>query len=216
MPSQWARLYLRDDAPQFNPGESPLSAALPGGTLSEFVIAVKSMSPYKGGAAVMASGNSLAQTAHQDNFFTSFSSPPLLAGVYGAGVWNYAISCDESNAIANSFFAFSLYVYRPSDASIVGFIYDSDVAVGTEWPTSQGGRGASFTGSGVTAQNGDVLVFEVWRHAEQDKAIAQSQAIYFNGSVDVANGDTEANPASWIQAPHEIGFKPRLRGITVN
>lgn len=217
MPSAWSKLYLRDEAPQFDPGTSELSSVLPvAADVADAAEDPKSLSPYTGMAVANTGLASVATTNHQDCFFTSFSSPPLLAGEYGGGTWAYAISCSEANTVANSFFVFSVYIYRPSTASIVGFIYDSDSPLGTEWPTAQGGRGATFTGVGVTAVNGDILVLEVWRHAAQDKGASHNQVIYYGGTVDVANGDTVADAASWIQAPHEIGFKPRLRGVGVN
>lgn len=210
------RLYLRDAAPAYDPGELELSAVLPVGLFADGFISVKSLSPSKGTAVTSATALSLAAVLHQDMFFTSFSSPPMLAGKYGAGVWDFAVSCSEANVIANSFFVFSLYAYRPSTAAVVGYIYDSDTVLGTEWPLAQGGRGTTFTGSEVTVVDGDILVLEVWRHATQDKASVALQSIFYDGSVDVGNGDTEADAASWIQAPHEIGFKPRLRAVGVN
>lgn len=210
------KLYLRDAAPALNPGELELSAVLPVGLFGDGLIAVKSLSPYKGTAVTSVTALSTAAILHQDLFFTSFSSPPLLAGKYGAGIWDFAVSCAEANVIANSFFVFSLYAYRPSTAAVVGYIYDSDTALAGEWPLAQGGRGGSFTGSEVTVVDGDILVLEVWRHAEQDKASVALQSIFYDGTVDVGNGDAETDAASWIQAPHEIGFKPRLRGIGVN
>lgn len=210
------RLYLRDAAPAYDPGDLELSTVLPVGIFGDGLLAVKGLSPYKGPAVTNVGLNSTASTSHQDNFFTSFSSPPLLAGKYGAGLWAFAVSCSESSAIANSFFAFSIYAYRPSTASVVGYIYDSDTALAGEWPLTQGGIGSTFTGSEVTVIDGDILVLEVWSHATQDKASAATKRIYYDGTVDVGNGDTETDAASWIQAPHEIGFKPRLRGVGVN
>lgn len=216
MPSTWSKLYLRDAAPEFSPGETELSTALPVGLPADLGGSVKSLSPYKGAAVASVAGLSLASTSHQDNFFTSFSSPPLAAGEYGGGTWNYQISCSEASAVANSFFAFSIYVFRPSTASIVGFIYDSDTALGTEWALTQEWRTGSFTGAGVTAQNGDILVVEVWRHATQDKGSAVTQTIYYDGTIDSTATISEPDAASWVQAPQEIGFKPRLRGVGVN
>lgn len=216
MPSAWSRLYLKDEAPAMSPGETELSAVLPVGTGKDLIIAARSLSPFKGNAVASYGGNGVASAAHQDNFFTSFSTPPLQAGAYGGGTWTFAISSSEANANANSFFALSVYVYRPSSSSVIGYIYDSDTPLGSEWGVLQRTRGGSFTGSEVTAQAGDILVAEVWRHAVQADAGSYAQTIYFNGGTDVVDLDSIADAASWIQAPQEIGFSPRLRQIRVN
>lgn len=215
MPSAWSRLYLRDTVPAIDSGTNELSAVLPVGTFSELITGPRSLSPYKGSVQTSLSLSSIAQVAHQDNFYTSFCSPPLLAGAYGGGAWSAAISASEADAHANSFFVLSVYIYRPSTASVVGYIYDSDTALGIEWGTGELGRGLNFTGTEVTAQNGDILVVEVWRHAVQDLAVSYTQKIYYDGGTEAGNGDPTTDAASWIQAPQEIGFLPHLRRISV-
>lgn len=215
MPAAWKRLYLRDGVPTINPGTLELSNTLPVGAGKDFALSPAILSPIKGTSTVTYSGASLAQVAHQDNFFTSFSTPPLMAQSVNAGTWSFAIECQEQSTQANSFFALSLYLYRPSGSTVATYIYDSDTALATEWGGLEHGRGATFSGASFTSQSGDILVLEVWRHAAQDVATAFTQQIFLDGGTDVSDGDTTFDAASWIEAPQEIGFSPRLRLISV-
>lgn len=206
MPSTF---WLKDAAPDAGqgPGETERSVAIPMGTFKDFAISQKSLGTTKDGSESSVSGTSLAQTAHQDNFFTSWTfNKPLLAQTFGSGTWTLSIMVKESNKNANSYVVISLYVWRPSTSSVVGYIYDSDTLLGNEWNKNAKGRVITFVGSNVTCQDGDRLVFEFWRHALQGKAASYTQELFYGGSTVPTEGATgdPGNSASKLDSPADI------------
>src|SRR5574337_1428973 len=73
--------------------------------------------------------------------------------------------------------------------------------------TTTTGRLVTVSGSSVATEDGDVLVFEMWRHAAtQAAATGYAQTLYYDGTTDVTNGGTAASAASYIQAPVALNF----------
>lgn len=201
------KFWLKDATTDESPGETELSVALPVGTFKDFAIAQKSMGTIKDGSETSISGTSLAQTAHQDNFFTSFTyNERLAAQTFGSGIWTLSVMVKQNNNVANSFIVLSLYVWRPSTSSVVGYIYDSDTPLGNEWNRGARGRVVTFTGSNVTCQAKDRLVLEFWRHAEQGKVASYTQELFYGGSTVPTEGATgdPGNSASKLDAPTSI------------
>ncbi len=201
------RLSLRDSAPTNDPGETERSVALPVGDFQDFAGAVKSLSTTKGSSDPEASisGSSQAHTDHDDDFFTSFSSEALDAQTITAQTWTIAIVFDEGSLQANSFMVLSVYVFR-EPSTVVGFIYDSDTALGNEWPSVKAGRVATFSGSAVTAQAGDYIVLEVWRHtAGQGMSMSYTQEMFYDGDTDVTEDGTNL-AASYLETPQDLTF----------
>lgn len=207
------RLFLRALTPDNSPGETERSTALPVGTFKDFLLAVRALETTKGAAQTSGGSASLAQTAHQDNFFTSFTSDPLTTQTIAANTWTIAIAVSEANTNANSFLVLSLYVFRPSTGSVVGFIYDSDTALGVEWAAAEDGQVITFSGVSVVASAGDVLVLEVWRHGVQGMAVGYTQTIYYDGTTDVVD-TTTADAASYLETPQILTFQ--AAGITLS
>lgn len=152
-------------------------------------------------------GTSLAQTTHQDAFFQKWASNALAAQTISANTWTLAVQLKEDNTAHNAFFVGSIYVWR-NPSTVVGFIYDSDTPVGSEFATSATGQVLSLTGSAVTALAGDFIVFEFWRHAVQGMAIGYLGGPLFNGTTDVTAGYAGADPASYLSTPQNIVFRP--------
>jgi hypothetical protein len=119
--------------------------------------------------------------------------------------WSFGISTAQDSGFAESFFAISLYVYRPSTDTVVGYITDSDTPRGTEWANNKEGRTFTISGSAVMAQAGDVLVLEVWRHAFQTTANDYNQILYFDATTDVTEGRT-ASAASYLETSQNLTF----------
>lgn len=199
------RLYLRAKANGYAPTDGEKSTALPVGTFQDLGGGVndgkRSLSLQKGVAQASHTGSSLAQTAHQDWYAGRFSATPLLANIT-AQTWTLAIATSEGNAAGNAFTVCSLYVWRPSDSSVVGFVYDSDTTLGIEWSTTEDGQVVTFAGGAVTITAGDVLVLEVWRHAAQGMANSYTQQIYFDGATPVTDATT-ADAASYLETPQD-------------
>lgn len=195
------RLFLRDLTAADPPSNGEKSTALPVGTFSGNSGAGfedRALRTAKGTAQTSKALSSLAQTAHQDNYLARFTSPALAAQTLAAQSWTLALAVSEANSNANSFLIASIYVWRPSTQAIVGFIYDSDTALGVEWSTTEDGQVITVSGAAVTTQTDDVLVFEVWRHAAQAMAVAYTQTVYFEGTTDVT-GTTTADAASYLE-----------------
>lgn len=196
--------YLRDAAPTNDPGETELSTALPVGTGSDLGFGVKSLSTTKGTTQTSIGANGLSQTAHQDNFFTSFSSVALAAQTIDANTWTLAVATSQANAQANSFTVCSVYVFR-EPSTVVGFIYDSDTALGVEWGNTEDGQVLTFSGASVTAQENDYLVLEFWRHATQAMVGPYVQTLYYDGTTDVTD-TTTTDAASYLSTPQTLSF----------
>jgi hypothetical protein len=205
------RLYLRAATASNPPSNGEKSTALPVGTFSGNSgsgFENLSLSTTKGSAQTSKAINSLAQTAHQDNYIARFTSDALAAQTITAQTWTIALLVGENNANANSFTVASIYVWRPGSSSVVGFIYDSDTHVtnGSEWHDTEEGYVVTVSGGSVTAQANDVLVYEAWRGAAQAKANAYAQTLFFDGTTDIVDGVTVADAASYIETPQDLTF----------
>lgn len=164
------RFYSRSDVPSDNaPTADSKSVALPigtnnpGGGLNDN----DSLLLTAGTADVSTNITSLAQTARQSGRFSRATSLPLAAQTISANTWTAVVRVQESNTNANAFAAFSIFVWRPSTSSRVGFIYDSSTSLGTEWGTTLSNRTYTVSGSAVTVEDGDVLSWEIWYSAAQ-------------------------------------------------
>lgn len=152
------------------------------------------------------SRTSIANTVHTDQYMARFTSRRLQAQSVAANTWTIGFAFLETDAGANSQLCLSVYVWRPSTNAVVGYIYDSDTALGAEWLATLDGIVTTFSGAAVTAELDDVIVVEVWRHtAAQGVATAYLQSLVYNSYVDVIN-TTVADPASYIETPQNLTF----------
>ena len=110
-----------------------------------------------------------------------------------ANTWTVYLRDIESNAFANAYLAISAYVWRPSTSSVVGYIRDSTTVIGSEWTTNNNAVTYTFSGSAVTAQHGDVVVFEIWYSATQGKSTAYTVSILFDLT-------------SYVSTPQDLSF----------
>jgi hypothetical protein len=203
------RLYLRNVLAANAPTAGEKSTALPVGTAQLQTGANtqdRSLLLTKGTTQTSISLTGLGQTTHQDNYLARFTSLPLSAQTVTAQTWTFALALDEANAAANSQLAPCIYVWRPTGSTVVGFIIDSDTPIGVEWGASEDGIVATVSGAAVTAQLGDVVVLEVWRHAPtQTNTTARVQTVWFDGATDVVDATT-AGAASYIETPQNLVF----------
>lgn len=202
------RLYLRNLTAANPPTAGEKSTALPVGTFqgnSGAGFEDLSLSTTKGTSQTSKALNSLGQTTDQDSYIARFTSLGLEAQTIAAATWTAALALSEANTNANSFLVGSLYVWRPGTSSVVGFIYDSHTSLGVEWATTEDGIVVTVSGSSVTCQANDVIVFEVWRHATQAMGSPYTQTLYFDGTTDVV-GSTTTDAASYIENPNNITF----------
>lgn len=133
----------------------------------------------------------------------------LGSGTVAAGTWRIAVnSAVQANNAANAFLAASIYVWRPSNSSVVGRVYDSATALGTEFATTAATRLVSLTGTAVACQNGDYLVVELWHVATQGGATAYSITVLLDnqtGRTDVtANAASPTGQGGFIESPDTL------------
>lgn len=144
----------------------------------------------------------------QNGCLGRWSSVPLAAGTYGSGTWTLAIQSIESNAGADAKFVLaSIYFWRPSNNTVVGFVSDSNTQVGVEFgnnTTARYGQVLSITGANVTISNGDLLVIEVWTGFTQAMGTAANLTVCYDGTTDVTAAYAGTDPATYLQAPADI------------
>jgi len=217
LPVTSTKLYLRGSTTPNSPTNGEKSTALPVGTFtgnSGDGFENLSLSTTKGSSQTSKTISSLIQLTHQDMYPARFSSQSLAAQTFSAGTWTLALATSESDANAESQTVGSIYVYRPTTASVVGYIYDSDTALGVEYSTTEDGQVVTVSGSSVTSQDGDILVFEYWIHATQLISLGYTNTLYFDGTTDVVDS-TSSDAASYIQAPISITFSTNCSGCNL-
>ena len=187
------RFYFRDITSPYAPTAGTKSVALPTGTNNSLTANDDQSLLLTTGTNVQVDITSAAQTARQSGRFARFTSDPLASQTISANTWDYTLRNRESNANANAYKAASIYVWRPSTSSVVGYVYDSNAEIGTEWTTNFTNDSSNISGSAVTATNGDVLVIEVWYTAAQGKAASYSNSIQYNAN-------------SFIETPQDLTF----------
>jgi hypothetical protein len=162
-------------------GESMLAPAAPGGgNLIERIL------------------DSRNNTTQQSHYFGRFSSKPLAAQTIPAQTWNWRMVVSEGNASANTFLWPVMYVWRPSNNTVVGYIFNASANQSTEWPTSPAGSTRSLSGTAVTCLDGDILVVEAWGVATQAAAASYTQKW------------RSADPNSYVASPYTIVFQSRF------
>jgi hypothetical protein len=178
--------WLRDTNATPAPSGTEDSSALPVGTVNHAsgAATAKTLSTAGAGSGtVTVSITSLAQTSDQDGMFARFVSSALATQTIAAQDWTLHYTLNESNAAANAFLVASVYVWRPSDDSIVGYLYDSHTSIGAE---AAGVTSATIGGSAVVCQAGDRVVYEAWYHAAQSMATAYTDDFLYNQTIATA------------------------------
>ena len=120
---------------------------------------------FWGGGANIANRTTatVSNTVVQSHFFGRFSSRPLAAQTIPAQNWNYAVVVGEGNLNANAFLWPVMYVYRPSNSTVVGYVFNAAADAGTELPATAATATRTFAGARVAGiQDGDILVVEAW------------------------------------------------------
>jgi len=125
--------------------------------------------------------STLANTNPQSGFYGRFSTGPLAAQTIPVQAWGWELSVGETNASANIFWWPVLYVWRPSNNTVVGYIFNATGPVGEEWYINADPKhNQIFTGASVTAQDGDILVVEVWGAGSQGAATSYGPTMWIN------------------------------------
>lgn len=201
------RLFARNvaAAAAVSPTAGTKSVALPTGTANTLTFTNNTLNTVKGAAQTSTTTTSLAQTTAQSgNFAPRFVSLPLDAQTIAANTWTIFWGDSEANAAANAFLALSIYVWRPSTNTRVGFIYDSTANIGVEFNTTAEAQSATISGSAVTAQRGDVLIAEFWYTATQAMATAYTVTLSYDGTNETTTGTGNTSVATYIETPQNL------------
>lgn len=153
-----------------------------------------------------------ATTARQ-SAFVGYGYFQLGAQTIPAGTWSVSTTLNEANLAANVFAAVSVYVWRPSTTSVVGRIYNVQAQLGVEPNTAAANRTSHFTfsGSSVTTQNGDYLIFELHATMVPSMATAYTFGLWLNAQASVADATAsqQATGSNWIDSPETlVPFNP--------
>lgn len=135
-------------------------------------------------------------------------SAPIAAQTLSAQTITLGVGVKESNT--NSNFACELVVlavWRPGTGAIVGYLFDTGgLGVGPGVlgnSTSQLWGTSGVTCSPVTSQDGDILVFELWRStATQGMSTAYTNTIFYDGTTEAST----TNAASYVNFANTVTF----------
>lgn len=186
---------------------------------------LKKMNTTIGASQTSVTGASAANSINQQSAFCGWwTSPPLNGAqtVGGGGNMTLNFACAESNTNMNLLSGGGnldevrvyVYVWRPSTNSAVGDVVTAgDKNTGLSEPASAGtetseNTSTALTTSAVNAQDGDVIVVELYMLHIQGMATSYNATFYFDGTTETtSSGTTVSNHASFIQLAETLSFQ---------
>lgn len=212
------KLYFHDRLSAVNatlPAASQSGLGAPSIT-SDTVGVSRVMDTVIGTAQVSKALTTAASASAQVIYFTRFVSYPL-SGIssVSANTWTIGFGVQEANANANfpvttsAALRLTVYVWRPSTNSMVGFIIDGTGPIVAEATTSETTKYGTFSGSVVNSvQDGDVICTEMTYSVTQGTATARVDTLYYNGTTEPASDNAAAsNCASFLSTPQDLTFQ---------
>lgn len=165
--------------------------------------------------------SSVASVAAKKYNFGVFCSLPLgIAATVGAGSILLGIDSKEANLNANHRLnAVNIYIWRPSTGTKVGTIKDhpgAGAGVSTAEPAAIDKYYSnywSFTGTGVAAQIGDIIVVEPWALNTQSSATAYTIAMGYQGTTEPSADGTDMGispPKAFVQFTENLTFQASI------
>lgn len=188
--------------------------------MTEDALELRTLSTTAGTTQRRATFLSLASTtANQTVLLGMFASNPLNgAQTVGGGTMILNAADGESNLNLNFWVnALNVYVWRPSTGTVVGYVRDAtNVSLGGTEPTVASTTNAyvtnitNITSTAVAAQDGDVVVAEVWGRFTNGMATSYNGYFYYDGStVTTAENTLVTNHASFIELTENLTFRGR-------
>ncbi len=158
-----------------------------------------------GSGQVSGAATTLAQTTpNQSSFIRRFLSDPIAAQTISAQTVTASIALAESSLNSNFLGEMFVGVWRPGTGASVGQLIAQGATelVFTEpVGTTQEAQSKSNTCSSVTAQDGDILVFEFGRSSgNQAMATAYTNTFYYDGTTEAS----ATNCASFVSFTNAI------------
>lgn len=211
------RLYLRSVG-HGNTGTFPVGEQSSASSIQ--IIAGNSsialMTTTPGSAQTSATINSFASSTVQSYLVKMFCSPPISGNVTVGGGVMLINNAGLENSASMNFFAGNtagIYVWRPSTGTKVGTIKEASNSSTLGLGQLEVGTGetslhlTSITTTAVSAQSGDVIIYEMWARFTQAMATAYQGIIYWDGTtVTTANATTVSNHASFIEFNETFSF----------
>jgi hypothetical protein len=139
--------------------------------------------------------NTTGTAVNQSYYFGRFTSKALAAQTIPAQNWNWNVIVGEASNSANTFIWPVMYVWRPSNNTVVGYIFNASAPAGSEIGTTPAGATRNFAGSAVTCLEDDLLVVEAWMSG------TPTASVFLQTWRHTANN-------SYISSPYTILFKP--------
>lgn len=150
----------------------------------------------------------------QSIFFARFCSLPLQGNqTVGGGTMTLNTADREANANANFWInALNVFVWRPSTGTLVGIVRDAaNVSLGGLESSATANTVThipGITSSAVSAQNGDVIICEVWSRFTQATAAVRAVTFFYDGTtVNTTENAIVTSHASFIEFTENISFK---------
>lgn len=156
-----------------------------------------------------------ASTNVRSNFLRTFCSPPL-SGSQVVGGGNIILNTADQESSLNANFwvnALNIYVWRPSTGALVGTIRDAGgTSLGGSEPTAANSLQVThitgITSSSVTAQDGDVVIAEIWTRTTQAQATAYTCIFAYDGTtVNTTENAVVTSHASFVELTENLVFQ---------
>lgn len=172
----------------------------------------RTMNTTKGTSEVGLVRTNTATGAHVI-YFTKFVSEQIGNSSIAANTWTYNFAAHQSSSALN--FPVSgasqstqavLYVWRPSNSTKVGTIFDGTTAatVGEGGTDAKASHTTTFSGASVSGiQAGDRLVFEAWI-SHNSGSTTNTGTYFFDGTVITLTETFVTDHASFIETPETI------------
>jgi hypothetical protein len=180
---------------------------------------LRALSTTIGAGQTSRAGSSLAQTGIQDGGYGYWTTDPLSGSqTVGGGTVTVNIAASESNTNMNlgenaSGGAWKVYIYvwRPSTGAVVGTV----VASYTSWNTTEPSAASTekvihgtLGSSGISAQDGDIVVVELAVAHNQGMASSYTNTIFYDGTTEnTTTNTTVSNHAAFVQFTENLTFQ---------
>lgn len=162
----------------------------------------RTLGTLPGAAQTSAALTTLAQTTLQKNFFRRFVSASLVAQTIpvasAQNPWQLTIGVSESNTNSNMLITMVVYVWRPTDGTLVGRFFDKASAGANFASSTEVSTTFTFTSgsTAVTATAGDILCVEIWAQNTQSMGTAYTNTVFYEGTTN----NSATNNAAYILA----------------
>ncbi len=214
------KLYLHDAANAlsgtFPAGEQSASAA---NTTWTGANTLRTMNTTIGTAQVAPTGATGGSTATRNIFMRFFCSDTLNVNQTVGGGTLTANFADAETSLQANFSANNVvvYVWRPSDGTVVGYLTDTLSTTSLEPTTINSEQVSTFTRttSSVSALAGDVIIAEVWWRGSQGNNNPYTGTLYYDGTTENATENAVvSNHASYIELAETLTFGTPPSGST--